>query len=117
MVLVVIDDPSAGAFYGGQIAAPVARDIFAQLLRFMHISPSSDTFEDMNKDKPEAPKPVDDGKGMPDLQGMSIKEASQTLAQRGLGIDIQGNGLAKSQSIAPGTAIQQGQTVTVTFSP
>lgn len=83
----------------------------------MHISPSSDTFEDMNKDKPEAPKPVDDGKGMPDLQGMSIKEASQTLAQRGLGIDIQGNGLAKSQSIAPGTAIQQGQTVTVTFSP
>lgn len=117
VVLVVIDDPSAGAFYGGQIAAPVARDIFAQLLRFMHISPSSDTFEDMNKDKPEAPKPVDDGKGMPDLQGMSIKEASQTLAQRGLGIDIQGNGLAKSQSIAPGTAIQQGQTVTVTFSP
>ena len=117
VVLVVIDDPSAGAFYGGQIAAPVARDIFAQLLRFMHISPSSDTFEDMNKDKTEAPKPVDDGKGMPNLQGMSIKEASQTLAQRGLGIDIQGNGLANSQSIAPGTAIQQGQTVTVTFSP
>lgn len=119
VVLVVIDDPSAGSFYGGQIAAPVAKDIFAQLLRFMHISPSSDTFVELeeNKEKADAPKPVNDGKGMPDLRGMSIREASQTLAQRGLGIDIQGNGLAVSQSIAPGTAIQQGQTVTVNFSP
>ena len=121
VVLVVIDDPSAGSFYGGQIAAPVARDIFAQLLRFMHISPSGDTFVDMgddeDKEKPAAHQPATNGKGMPDLNGMSIKEASQTLAQLGLGIDIQGNGLARSQSIPPGTAVQQGQTVTVNFSP
>lgn len=122
VVLVVIDDPSAGAFYGGQIAAPVARDIFSQLLRFMHISPSSDTFADMNKDKEAAaakPAPAaSDGKvRMPDLTGMSIRDVSRKLAELGLGIDVQGNGLARSQSIPAGAEIQSGQSVTVTFSP
>ena len=123
VVLVVIDDPSAGAFYGGQIAAPVARDIFSQLLRFMHISPSSDTFADMNKDKEAGaaarPAPAaGDGKvRMPDLTGMSIRDVSRKLAELGMGIDVQGNGLARGQSIPAGTEIQPGQSVTVTFSP
>lgn len=121
VVLVVIDDPSAGAFYGGQIAAPVARDIFSQLFRFMHISPSSDTFAEMNKDKETAAKPapaVNDGKvRMPDLTGMSIRDVSRKLAELGLGIDVQGNGLARSQSIPAGAEIKAGQSVTVTFSP
>ena len=122
VVLVVIDDPSAGSFYGGQIAAPVARDIFSQLFRFMHISPSSDTFADMNKDKEAAaakPAPAaSDGKvRMPDLTGMSIRDVSQKLAELGLGIDVQGNGLARSQSIPAGAEIKSGQSVTVTFSP
>ena len=122
VVLVVIDDPSAGTFYGGQIAAPVARDIFSQLFRFMHISPSSDTFADMNKDKETAaarPAPAaSDGKvRMPDLTGMSIRDVSQKLAELGLGIDVQGNGLARSQSIPAGAEIKSGQSVTVTFSP
>ncbi|MDD7677023.1 MAG: penicillin-binding transpeptidase domain-containing protein [Anaerovibrio sp.] len=122
VVLVVIDDPSAGSFYGGQIAAPVARDIFSQLFRFMHISPSSDTFADMNKDKETTaarPAPAaSDGKvRMPDLTGMSIRDVSQKLAELGLGIDVQGNGLARSQSIPAGAEIKSGQSVTVTFSP
>ena len=122
VVLVVIDDPSAGSFYGGQIAAPVARDIFSQLFRYMHISPSSDTFADMNKDKETAaarPAPAaSDGKvRMPDLTGMSIRDVSQKLAELGLGIDVQGNGLARSQSIPAGAEIKSGQSVTVTFSP
>ncbi|MBQ2087518.1 MAG: peptidoglycan glycosyltransferase, partial [Selenomonas sp.] len=46
-VLVMIDDPGTGNFYGGQIAAPVAGRIFAQLMRYMHIEPSSDPFAGM----------------------------------------------------------------------
>lgn len=123
VVLVVIDDPSAGEFYGGQIAAPVARDIFSQLLRFLHISPSSDTFVDVEKQTPAVPavKPrtvPDDGRvRMPDLTGMSIRDVSRKLAELGLGIDVQGNGLARSQSIPAGSEIKAGQSVTVTFSP
>lgn len=125
VVLVVIDDPSAGEFYGGQIAAPVARDIFSQLLRFLHISPSSDTFVDMDmgRDKTAAPEakqtqvPNDGKVRMPDLTGMSIRDVSRKLAELGLGIDVQGNGLARSQSIPAGTEIKAGESVTVTFSP
>ncbi len=121
VVLVVIDDPSAGSFYGGQIAAPVARDIFSQLLRFMHISPSSDVFANMDKENANGaaaqPKAKAVTSGMPDLTGMSIKEVSQKLAELGLGMDIQGNGLARSQSLPPGSKIEPGQSVTVTFSP
>ena len=39
------------------------------------------------------------------------------LAELGLGIDVQGNGLARSQSIPAGAEIKSGQSVTVTFSP
>lgn len=38
-VLVVIDNPTAGAYYGGLIAAPVAHDIFLQLFRYANIKP------------------------------------------------------------------------------
>lgn len=39
-VLVIIDDP-LGVFYGGQIAAPVAGNIFSRLFRYKRIPPSS----------------------------------------------------------------------------
>ena len=40
VVLVAIDDPSNGSIYGGQIAAPVFKDIMSQLVRYYQISPS-----------------------------------------------------------------------------
>lgn len=49
-VLVIIDDP-LGIFYGGQIAAPVAGNIFSRLFRYMKIPPSSGTaLADMSKE-------------------------------------------------------------------
>ena len=44
-LLVMIDEP-AGVFYGGQIAAPVASRIFAQVFRYMRIEPNESPFED-----------------------------------------------------------------------
>lgn len=120
VVLVVIDDPTAGSFYGGQIAAPVAGDIFSQLLRFLHISPSSEAWSaaPQTQEQQSLPEPAaSKAGGMPDLTGMSIREVSQKLAELGLGMNVQGNGLARSQSIAPGSVYKQGDSVTVTFSP
>lgn len=121
VVLVVIDDPTAGAFYGGQIAAPVAGEIFSQLFRLLHISPSSDAFANMNVEHETQPQSkttaATASNVMPDLTGMSIRDVSQKLAELQLVIDVQGNGLAKSQSIKAGSEITPGQTVTVHFSP
>ena len=38
-VLVVINDPGGGNYYGGQIAAPIAHDIFVQLFRYANVKP------------------------------------------------------------------------------
>ena len=38
-VLVIINDPAGGQYYGGQIAAPIAHDIFVQLFRYANIKP------------------------------------------------------------------------------
>ena len=122
VVLVIIDDPTAGSFYGGQIAAPVAGEIFSQLLRYKHIEPSIDPFESMDKNKKnnkrvsEATAPP--GKLiMPDLSGMSIREASQKLGELGLGMNIYGTGLSTGQSIPANTVVEPGSSVDVYFSP
>ena len=123
VVLVIIDDPTAGSFYGGQIAAPVAGEIFAQLLRYKHIEPSSDPFEDMDKKHKEqesqpAVKTAPPGKQiMPDLSGMSIREVSQKLGELGIGMNIQGTGLSTGQSIPANTVVDPGTSVTVYFKP
>lgn len=123
VVLVIIDDPTAGAFYGGQIAAPVAGEIFAQLLRYKHIEPSSDPFEDMDKEhKQQDAQPVvktaPPGKQiMPDLSGMSIREVSQKLGELGIGMNIQGTGLSTGQSIPANAVVDPGTSVTVYFTP
>lgn len=42
LVLVVIHDPQ-GVYYGGTIAAPVAREIFSDILPYLNIAPCTDT--------------------------------------------------------------------------
>ncbi len=124
-VLVMIDDPS-GIFYGGQIAAPVAGSIFAQLFRYLHIEPSSDPFADMDKDKTALPKVLPNkvnqgapqGKVVvPDLRGKSIREVAQELANVGIQMDSNGSGVAESQSIPPNSVVDAGTEITVYFKP
>lgn len=134
VVLVIIDDPS-GIFYGGQIAAPVAGNIFSQILRYRHIEPTSDPEllgdgeveieGDMNlTQKPSQPSPpafegnVPSGMVVvPDFTGQSIREASRTAASRGLSVESEGSGRAIGQSIAPNTLVENGTHIVIQFSP
>ena len=52
---------------------------------------------------------------VPNVTGMSVQKANEVLAQAGLVMQIQGGGIAVSQSIEPGTMVETGTTVTVTF--
>lgn len=123
-VLVIIDDPGTGNYYGGQIAAPVAKRIFTQLFRYMHIEPSSDPFAGMNQ-KAATTKPkttagytgnIPEGKVVvPDFSGKSLREAAQLASERGLSCDPEGSGYAVSQSIPANTLVDKGTSVTVTF--
>lgn len=126
-VLVIIDDPTLGSYYGGQIAAPVAGRIFAQLMRYLHIEPTSDTMSGIEIVPAEVAKPkpqkvyqgeVPNGKVvMPDFVGLSLREAARKAADSGLKFNGEGSGVAKSQSIPPNTLVDAGTEVTVSFEP
>lgn len=54
---------------------------------------------------------------VPDLKGMTIREAGNLLESLGLKLDPGGSGLANSQSPAPGCKLSHGSTVKVQFAP
>ena len=125
-VLVIIDDP-LGVYYGGQIAAPIAKDIFTQLFRYFHIEPSSDPFAGIPRpeEKKTMPKvseadpdaqPTAAGKViLPDLSGKTLRQAAQELADIGLTLQPEGSGVAVWQSAAPRSSADEGSTITVYF--
>ncbi len=53
---------------------------------------------------------------IPDVRGMSLRDALQLLERRGLQVDIQGKGTVRRQSVAPGTAPIDGQTILLELS-
>ena len=121
-VLVVLDDPK-GVYYGGQIAAPVAGDILGQIMRYLNIRPqvinetvrpkTSQQIEVKNSQpqiQPQSGKAV-----VPNLLGMSIREAGATLNAAGLAIVPRGTGTAVRQSITAGTIIELDSEITVYF--
>ena len=131
-VLVMIDDPRGGNFYGGQIAAPVASRIFAQLLRYAHVEPSSNPFT--KEDEPSESSPAEEkraeekrmeaiatppeGKALvPDFTGLSMREAARLAEQRGLFFESEGTGAAVSQSLGVNNIVEQGTHVKVYFAP
>lgn len=79
--LVVLDEPTGAQHMGGQIAAPTFKSIFDDTLRYLGIDPQY-TEEDMQ----------DKGAMVPSVEGMSIEDAKNTLAQSGLEYKIIGGG-------------------------
>lgn len=118
VLLVVIDDPS-GLYYGGQVAAPVASRIFSQLLRYLHIEPSSDPFAGQ---RPGTTKPTPSASSgtrvaVPSVIGLDAAEAALRLKEAGLRMEPSGRGIAIKQSWAENTVVPRGTTVVVQFAP
>lgn len=53
---------------------------------------------------------------MPNVQGYGLRDALYRLERMGLKVKAHGSGTVRQQSIAPGSAIRYGQTVTLTLS-
>ncbi|MDF2501625.1 MAG: putative sensor protein [Anaerosporomusa subterranea] len=124
--LIVIDDPD-GIYYGGQVAAPVFREIMTQVMLYLTL-----------KQNAAASKPVDlaveiadrnlspgmdntdakQGKvAVPDLRGKTVREAASLLTEAGLAFIPSGSGLAVSQEPLPKASANANSEVKVTFSP
>ena len=114
-LLVIIDEPSGGNYYGGQIAAPVAAKIFQQMFRYLNVEPSSDPFE------VQAPAPAsaqqDIRATVPDVVGLDVESARRQIGEAGLRMRVEGRGTAVSQDVAPNTVVEQNSEIVVRFAP
>jgi cell division protein FtsI (penicillin-binding protein 3) len=126
-VLVVIDSPRGKGFYGGVVAAPVFRRIAEQALRHLGVGRNLDPEPPVlvaHRDPggPFVPTPARTpaliaslvnqpaASGlMPDLRGMSAREAVQVLTRIGLVARVDGDGLVAEQEVPAGVAVEPGR--------
>jgi cell division protein FtsI (penicillin-binding protein 3) len=107
--IVVVDEPE-DEIYGGVVAAPIWREIVEKTLKYLEVESSlpDDSF-------PEEPLPrgikIAQSKPdshpvtrfiMPDLKGLTLREALKALSSLDCGVDVSGTGIVFSQTPAPG---------------
>lgn len=135
---VILDAPEFGQHWGGQAAAPVARNIFSQI-----INSTDEYYAAADEDSGTAPITRDtqapslttsgsnpvilttqmafqqprgagadqneaDPLRMPDVRGMSLRESLVTLYDLGLKVQITGYGRVTEQQPQPGTHLKPG---------
>lgn len=106
-ILVVIDEPSAGQYYGGTVAAPVAKSVINETLKYLEVAPQF-----TEEEKEEIPQKV----LVPDVRNMIIEEAGKTLNDIDLKytteyVQITDKSKVIDQFPLPGTEVQAGSII------
>jgi cell division protein FtsI (penicillin-binding protein 3) len=133
-IVVVIDTPRGGQYYGGLVAAPVFKRIAEAALRQLGIPPTINPVPPVIAATAK-PEPMTgqvrtigtDGitpaltvlggtPQMPDVRGMSGREAIRVLNQAGLRPQMQGDGFVVDQSPSAGADITPGARAIVKLS-
>jgi cell division protein FtsI (penicillin-binding protein 3) len=123
-IIVVLDSPhSAGGHFGGPTAGPIFQKIAEAALRHYGIAPTinapppvlvarrSETFEPVRSREVASIVParqIDGTQDLPDLRGLSAREAVRVLTRIGLGARLIGTGVVASQIPAEGSAVDPG---------
>lgn len=103
VVLVVLYNPTAGNYQGGQTAGPVTRQIMSEVLPYLGIASSNS--EDIKETRDLIP--------VPNLENKTVTEAKQILEQSGFSVNINVTGdenaiLVTSQTPKTGTSLEKG---------
>jgi membrane peptidoglycan carboxypeptidase len=122
-VVVVIDSPHANGYYGGTVAAPIFKRIAEASLRHLGVPPTINPAPPVLVARHEpaletaVPRPVGfversvdpvQAGLMPDLRGLSAREAVRMLTRAGLTARVNGKGVVLEQAPAAGTALNAG---------
>ncbi len=130
VALVMLDDPE-GLFYGGEVAAPVFGSIMARVLPYLGVAPSlpegfdappeTRASESTPAQEPgalltRAMRPAAGGVSeqgerlelgaVPDVRGLTAREAIQVLAERGLMPRLHGSGFVETQVPVAGQPLE-----------
>ncbi|MGC7872236.1 penicillin-binding protein [Desulfosporosinus sp. SYSU MS00001] len=129
-VLVIIDTPKGEEGHqGGTLGGPPAKAIIEGVLQYYGIpaaqnTPSIIPFTADDSPIRPLPKPIipkrSPGNGeviIPDLTGMTIREAGDELAKSGLHFNFTGSGLVIQQNPQAGNIVNKGTIIEIKFSP
>ncbi len=128
-IVVMIDTPRAGKYFGGDVAAPVFRRIAEAALRHHGIPPTinpappvvvaSGHFANEGVPAMKAAAPVRgfasieaarDSQTIPDLRGLAAREAIRRLVLVGMVPNLRGDGIVVDQDPDPGLPVERGRT-------
>ncbi len=129
-IVVVIDSPRKRGYYAAAVAAPIFARVAEASLRHLGIPPTINPMPPVMVARASADSPVPQRVRMPavlarvagpvtahglmpDLTGLSAREALRTLAELGLGVRLVGDGLVVEQEPAAGTRLDRGGSVTL----
>jgi cell division protein FtsI (penicillin-binding protein 3) len=123
-IIVVIDSPHARGYYGGPIAGPVFQRIAEATLRHLGVPPTLNApppvlvarhteqpqIQTRSRRDASIVQVGTNGvvRDLPDLRGLSAREALRVLTKIGLTARFTGNGVVTSQTPSPGTPIEPG---------
>ncbi|HVJ48623.1 MAG TPA: penicillin-binding transpeptidase domain-containing protein [Desulfitobacterium sp.] len=128
-VLITIDTPRGDSHQGGTLGGPIARAIIEGALQHYGIPVAKETQSAVSTlpagsftrpaPQPVTPvrQPLEGETIVPDLTGLTLRQAGDTLAKSELHFNFSGTGLAQSQTPAPGQVVNKGSTVEIKFSP
>ena len=101
-LIVLVDEPGAGVYYGSLVAAPYGKQIFENLFVYL------------NEEKQD-PSVVVEKVVMPNLVGLPLGDALIELKKIGLFCEIEGDGGVIKEQLPPaGTLINEGSTILLT---
>ena len=100
-LIVMVDEPSAGAYYGSIVAAPYGKIIFQKMFEYLNIKKDDENVKIENIE-------------MPDIIGKPLASALEILISLGIDYEIDGEGGYVTKQLPPaGTTIAKNTTILV----
>jgi cell division protein FtsI (penicillin-binding protein 3) len=121
LIGVMVDEPQ-GAYYAGKVAAPLFRRIASRGLPILGRVPKVAVVRATQRSEgaaaivSEPPAPAAPTGEMPDLRGLSVRDALRAIAGQA-SVDVRGSGFLFEQSPPPGAPLVAGSRVALRFSP
>lgn len=123
-ILVVLDEPTKSS-YGGVGAAPIFKRIAHELMQYMGVRPKEGGMGkrlNIVKATPVRKQKERNEKNhphhlMPDLHGLSMRQALVRLETEKVRIRLAGSGILEEQRPNPGTPLEKGAEVFLRFAP
>jgi stage V sporulation protein D (sporulation-specific penicillin-binding protein) len=102
-VFISIDEPGTGVYYAGQIAAPLAHELFIDIFNYMNSEISKDNIDSIVKEVV-----------VPEIRGLEISEAKKILKELNIQYNIEGEGdIITEVKPYPGYIVKENSTINI----